>query len=173
MTAIPFLGAYLPSRLFMNITLITVGKTKIPFVLKGIEEYRARLSRYTPFEIIEIPDVRTTKSMTAEQQKTLEGEQILSRLHPSDFVILLDEHGRQLSSVEFAAYIEKLQVSGRKRAVFVVGGPYGFSPAVYSRGNAELSLSKMTFNHEMVRMFFVEQIYRAMTILRNEPYHHE
>ena len=157
----------------MNITLIAVGKTRIPFVLNGIEEYRGRLSRYTPFEIVEIPDIRTTKSMSSDQQKVMEGEQILSRLQPSDFVILLDERGRQFSSMEFAAYIEKLQVSGRKRAVFVVGGPYGFSPAVYGRGDAKLSLSKMTFNHEMIRMFFAEQIYRAMTILRHEPYHHE
>lgn len=157
----------------MNITLLTVGRTKIRFVIEGINEYKARLGRYTPFDLIEIPDVKSSKSMTPAQQKTLEGEQILSRLIPSDFVVLLDEKGRQFSSVEFSAYIERLQVSGRKRVVFVVGGPYGFSPEVYDRGDTLVSLSRMTFNHEMVRLFFVEQIYRAMTILRNEPYHHE
>ncbi len=157
----------------MNITLLTVGKTKIPFVVQGIKEYATRLNRYTPFDIIELPDIKTTKSMTAEKQKELEGEAILAKMLQSDFVVLLDERGREFSSMEFASYIEKLQVSGKKRTIFVVGGPYGFSAAVYNRADAKISLSRMTFNHEMVRMFFVEQIYRAMTILRNEPYHHE
>lgn len=157
----------------MNITLLTVGKAKIQFVVQGIKEYASRLNRYTPFDIIEIPDIKTTKSMTAEKQKELEGEAILAKTQQSDYVILLDERGREYSSMEFASYIEKLQVSGKKRTLFVVGGPYGFSASVYSRADAKISLSRMTFNHEMVRMFFVEQIYRAMTILRNEPYHHE
>jgi len=157
----------------MNITLLTVGKTTIPFVAAGIKEYRDRLGRYTPFEIVEIPDVKAAKSMSEAQQKVKEGEQILGRLRPSDCVVLLDERGRQFTSIEFASYIEKHQVSGRKNLVFVVGGPYGFSDAVYERADGKVSLSRMTFNHEMVRMFFVEQIYRAMTILRHEPYHHE
>lgn len=157
----------------MNITLLTVGKTTIPFVVAGIKEYRDRLGRYTPFEIVEIPDVKAAKSLTEAQQKAKEGELILGRLRPSDYVVLLDERGRQFTSIEFASYIEKHQVSGRKHLVFVVGGPYGFSDAVYERADGKVSLSRMTFNHEMVRMFFVEQIYRAMTILRNEPYHHE
>lgn len=157
----------------MNITLLTLGKTRISFVQQGMREYASRLERYTPFDIIELPDIKTAKSMTFEKQKDLEGESILAKLSPSDFVILLDERGREFSSLEFASYIEKLQVSGRKRVVFVVGGPYGFSASVYNRADAKISLSRMTFNHEMVRMFFVEQVYRAMTILRNEPYHHE
>ena len=126
-----------------------------------------------PFDILELPDVRATKSMTERMQKIREGELILEKILPSDHVVLLDERGREYSSVEFSAYIEKLMASGRKRTVFVVGGPYGFSEEVYTRANAKLSLSRMTFNHEMIRMFFVEQIYRAMTILRGEPYHHD
>lgn len=110
----------------MNITLLTVGKTKIPFVVQGIKEYATRLNRYTPFDIIELPDIKTTKSMTAEKQKELEGEAILAKMLQSDFVVLLDERGREFSSMEFASYIEKLQVSGKKRTIFVVGGPYAF-----------------------------------------------
>lgn len=157
----------------MDIVLMTIGKTRIGFISDGIREYSRRLTRYAPFHVLELPDVRSTRAMTEEQQKEREGAMILDKISPADFVILLDERGRQYSSVEFAAYMEKLMGSGRKRAVFVVGGPYGFSEEVYARADAKLSLSRMTFNHEMVRMFFVEQIYRAMTILRGEPYHHE
>ncbi len=157
----------------MEIELITVGKTGIGFVKEGIAEYAGRLRHYIPFSMTELPDVRKGKNLTVEQQKKAEGDAILSRVSTSDFVILLDEKGKEYTSMEFAAYIEKQMASGKKRTVFVVGGPYGFSPEVYARANAKLSLSRMTFNHEMVRMFFVEQIYRAMTILRDEPYHHE
>lgn len=157
----------------MDILLLTIGKTRTQFVADGIKEYTKRLSRYLPFDILELPDVRATKSMTERMQKIREGELILEKILPSDHVVLLDEHGREYSSVEFSAYIEKLMASGRKRTVFVVGGPYGFSEEVYTRADAKLSLSRMTFNHEMIRMFFVEQIYRAMTILRGEPYHHD
>lgn len=157
----------------MDIELITVGKTTIDFVQKGIAEYAGRLRHYVPFRIVELPDARKGKGISAEKQKELEGEIILSRLQPSDYVVLLDERGREYSSIEFSAFVEKQMIAGRKRLVFIVGGPYGFSEAVYSRGDSKLSLSRMTFNHEMVRMFFTEQIYRAMTILRGEPYHHE
>lgn len=157
----------------MEIELITVGKTGIGFVKEGIAEYAGRLRHYIPFSMTELPDVRKGKNPGVEQQKKAEGDAILSRVSASDFVILLDEKGKEYTSMEFAAYIEKLMASGKKRTVFVVGGPYGFSPEVYARADAKLSLSRMTFNHEMVRMFFVEQIYRAMTILRDEPYHHE
>lgn len=157
----------------MNICLMTIGKTHTPYIQSGIEEYRRRISRYTPFTIEEIPDVKVTRATNEATQKIKEGEQILSRINTSDIVILLDERGKEYKSLEFASYIEKLQTSGRKRLIFVVGGPYGFSESVYARADARLSLSKMTFNHEMIRLFFTEQIYRAMTILRNEPYHHE
>lgn len=157
----------------MDVVLMTVGKTRTSFVTEGIKEYTGRLMRYLPFEIIELPDVKTTRSSDAFRQKEREGEMILDKISPADFVVLLDEKGWEYSSVEFAAYMEKLMASGRKRVVYVIGGPYGFSQNVYARADAKLSLSKMTFNHEMVRMFFIEQIYRAMTILRGEPYHHE
>lgn len=157
----------------MEITLMTVGKTRAGFVADGVKEYSRRIARYTPFSMVELPDVRSTRTMSAALQKGQEGVMILEKLQTSDFVILLDEKGREYRSVEFASYIEKIMASGRKRVVFVVGGPYGFSDEVYARADAKLSLSRMTFNHEMVRMFFVEQIYRAMTILRGEPYHHE
>ncbi len=157
----------------MDIVLMTIGKTRIGFVADGIMEYSRRLARYVPFGVSELPDVRSTRAMTEEQQKEREGSMILDKISPADFVVLLDERGRQFSSVEFASYMEKLMGSGRKRMVFVIGGPYGFSEDVYARADARLSLSRMTFNHEMVRLFFIEQLYRAMTIRRGEPYHHD
>lgn len=157
----------------MEILLITVGKTKTGYVGEGIAEYRKRLGKYMPFALVEIPDVKASKAMTEDIQKLKEGELILERLQVSDFVVLLDERGKMFTSMEFASFMEKNMASGRKRIVFVVGGPYGFSEAIYNRADTKISLSKMTFNHEMVRMFFTEQLYRAMTILRHEPYHHE
>lgn len=157
----------------MQTILLTVGKTKTPYIIEGIKEYQGRLKHYTSFSLVELPDVKTSKSMNAGDQKVKEGMEILSRIQPSDYVILLDERGKQFTSVDFALYLEKLAGSGRKRLVFVIGGPYGFSEEIYKKADGKLSLSKMTFNHEMVRLFFIEQFYRAMTILRNEPYHHE
>ncbi len=157
----------------MDIQLLVVGRTTIRFVKEGIEEYQKRLKHYIPYAISEIPDLKSTRGLSEDQQKRAEGEKILGALNTSDFVVLLDERGREFSSMEFAAYVEKQMVAGRRRVVFVVGGPYGFSDEVYARADAKISLSRMTFNHEMVRLFFTEQIYRAMTILRNEPYHHE
>lgn len=157
----------------MEIELLTVGRTLTGFVNAGIAEYEKRLKHYIPFSIVSLPDIRNTRSLTESRQKEMEGEQILGRIQPSDFIVLLDERGREYTSMEFSGFIEKLMLSGRKKIRFVVGGPYGFSDAVYSRADSKLSLSKMTFNHEMVRLFFTEQIYRAMTILRGEPYHHE
>lgn len=157
----------------MDILLLAVGRTGTGFVRDGIAEYVGRLKRYIPFSFVELPDVRSTRSMTEQRQKDMEGELILSRINSCDLVVLLDEHGREYSSMEFSAYMEKTMASGKKRVVFVVGGPYGFSNDVYARADSKMSLSRMTFNHEMVRMFFVEQLYRAMTILRHEPYHHE
>lgn len=157
----------------MNIELITIGKTKTHYVSEGIDEYLKRLKRYVPFEITEIPDVKNAGRISKEEQKEAEGVQILNRLQPSDHIILLDERGKQYKSIEFAYKLQNIMASGKKRLVMVVGGPYGFSKPVYERANELLSLSKMTFNHEMVRLFITEQIYRGMTILRGEPYHHE
>lgn len=157
----------------MEIELMTVGKTTSKIIIAGIEEYTKRLRHYIPYSINMLPDVRNAGKLKADQQKEAEGEMILSKLSASDFVVLLDERGKEYTSMEFSAFIERQMVAGRKKVVFVVGGPYGFSQAVYDRADSKLSLSKMTFNHEMVRLFFTEQIYRAMTILRNEPYHHE
>lgn len=157
----------------MDIVLLTVGKTTISFVNEAIAEYEKRLKRYVPFNIVSIPDIKNTKSLTEEKQKQAEGEQILQRLSSGDFVVLLDERGKEFTSMEFAEYLQKQMSAGRKRTVFVVGGPYGFSREVYERADGKVSLSRMTFNHEMVRAFFTEQVYRAMTILRGEPYHHQ
>lgn len=137
------------------------------------DEYISRAARYVPFSMQVIADVRTARSLTPAQRKEAEGRLILERLNPSDFVMLLDERGRQYTSVDFAAMLQKRMASGLKRLVCVVGGPYGFSQSVYDRADSLLSLSQMTFSHEMVRLFMAEQVYRAMTILRGEPYHHE
>ena len=152
--------------------MLVTGKTTDPRLVSLIDEYRERLKHYIPFEVVVIPDIKNTKTLTVEQVKTAEGEAILSRLTPSMEVILLDEHGREFRSIEFADYLQKKMGSGRDLTL-VIGGPYGFSPAVYSRADGKISLSQMTFSHQMIRIMAIEQIYRAMTILRNEPYHHE
>lgn len=157
----------------MEIALITVGKTSAAYIQTGIDEYCRRLKRYVRFTVKCLPDAKNTKSMTEEQQKSAESAMILAELFPSDYVVLLDERGDMLTSRQFADFIQKGMLGGRKRMVFVVGGPYGFSPETYARADAKLSFSKMTFSHEMIRLFFVEQLYRANTILRNEPYHHD
>lgn len=157
----------------MEFILLTVGKTATRYVADGIADYSTRLSHYVPFKIMELKDVRSGKSLTRDRQKQLEGEELLSKVSSSDMLILLDERGKQFSSMEFSSYLQKILSSGRKRVFFAIGGPYGFSDDVYARADSKISLSKMTFNHEMVRLFFIEQIYRGMTILRGEPYHHE
>lgn len=157
----------------MEIELLTVGKTSIRFVEEGIAEYTRRLKHYIPFSVKALPDIKNTSKLSEAKQKDAEGEKILATLTTADYVVLLDEHGKEYTSVEFSSFIEKQMIAGRRKVVFVVGGPYGFSQEVYNRADSLLSLSKMTFNHEMVRLFFVEQIYRGMTILRGEPYHHE
>lgn len=157
----------------MEIQLITIGKTSAKYIREGIEIYLSRLKHYIPFKIMELPDVKRTSSLTEARQKEIEGEAFLSRLTPSDYVTLLDERGVSPTSRQFAEIIEKHQIAGRKRVVFLVGGPYGFSQQIYDRADSQLSLSKMTFSHEMVRLFFVEQVYRACTILKGEPYHHD
>ena len=156
----------------MKTELILVSKTTDKHLAVGINDYTERISHYIPFEITVIPDLKNTKSLTEEQQKNKEGELIMQKLQPSDTVVLLDEHGKEYRSIEFADWLQRKQNTAR-RLVFVVGGPYGFSDAVYARANEKLSLSKMTFSHQMVRLLFVEQIYRACTIIKGEPYHHE
>ena len=157
----------------MNVELMAVGKTRMNFVERGLDEYLGRLRRYISFSLIEIPDVKNAGKIGENLQKEAEAETILSRLQPSDHVVLLDERGKQYTSRKFAARIQTVMASGKKRLVFIIGGPYGFAKSLYDRADELLSLSEMTFNHEMVRLFFTEQVYRAMTILRGEPYHHD
>ncbi len=157
----------------MKIELMVIGRTAARYLQEGIDGYVKRLSHYVPFELKCLPDIKTVKSLTEERQKELEGEVFLSQLAPGDFLVLLDERGKELTSRDFAAYIDRKMLTVPKRMIFVIGGPYGFSKEVYSRADDKLSLSKMTFSHEMVRLFFTEQLYRAMTILRGEPYHHD
>ncbi|SCY09986.1 23S rRNA (pseudouridine1915-N3)-methyltransferase [Nonlabens sp. Hel1_33_55] len=157
----------------MKITLLAVGKTDDNRIADLTDMYVERLKHYINFELEIIPDLKKTKNLSVEQQKTKEGDLILNQLQTSDFVTLLDEKGKSLSSQQFAQLINKRSLSGMKRLVYIIGGPYGFSEAVYKRANSKLSLSAMTFSHQMVRLFAVEQIYRAFTILKNEPYHHE
>lgn len=156
----------------MKIELIQVGKTVNKIFVEGINEYLGRIKHYVPFNITTIPEIKNTKSLSESQQKTLEGTLIFKQLQAQDTVVLLDEHGKEFRSVEFAAWLEKQQQVAR-RLVFVIGGPYGFSDDVYERANSKISLSKMTFSHQMVRLIFCEQLYRACTIIQGEPYHHE
>ena len=156
----------------MRIKLLVVGKTTDSRIVSLIDDYQNRLKHYVPFSLEVLPELRNAKSLSEEQQKTAEGEMILKAVSAAEEMILLDEHGKEFRSIEFSEYLQKKMSAGRD-IVFVVGGPYGFSEAVYARANGKISLSKMTFSHQMVRLFFVEQIYRAMTILRHEPYHHE
>lgn len=156
----------------MKTELILVGKTVNKHFVALIDDYAGRINHYMPFSITTIPELKNTKALSIEQQKTLEGEQILKKIQSGDTVVLLDEHGREMTSVETATWMEKRQHTAR-RLVFVIGGAYGFSQAVYDRANEMLSLSRMTFSHQMVRLIFAEQIYRACTIIKGEPYHHE
>ena len=157
----------------MKIKLLLVGKTTDNRLTALIDEYTNRLKHYVGFETIIIPELKNAKSLTVEQQKAKEGELIIGKCENSDHVILLDEKGKQFSSVKFSGYLANLMLTSNKSTVFVVGGPYGFSEKVYTRSNALISLSSMTFSHQMIRLLFVEQLYRAMTIIKGEPYHHE
>jgi 23S rRNA (pseudouridine1915-N3)-methyltransferase len=156
----------------MKTILILVGKTVNKHFIAGIEDYSERISHYMPFEIVTIPELRNTKNLSEELQKISEGDLILRQIQPSDTVVLLDEHGKEFRSIEYARWLQQKQQTAR-RLVFVIGGPYGFSDAVYSRSNEKISLSKMTFSHQMVRLIFTEQLYRACTLIKDEPYHHE
>jgi len=156
----------------LRITLLTVGKTDIKWVSEGLEVYSSRLRHYIPFDIKEIPELKNVSALSRDQIKTQEGKLILKSVKDSDLLILLDERGREFRSVEFADFLQKKFSQGRD-IVFVIGGAYGFSPEVYDRADSMISLSKMTFSHQMVRTIFAEQLYRALTIMKGESYHHE
>jgi len=157
----------------MKITLLTIGKTEDKYLIEGIEIYLKRLKHYIPFRIIEIPELKNTKSLSQEQQKIREGELIFKNIQSTDQVILLDENGKEFTSRGFSVYLNKKMVAGLQHLVFIVGGPYGFSNEIYERSNDKFSLSKMTLSHQMIRLFFAEQLYRTCTILKGEPYHHD
>ena len=156
----------------MRITLLQTGKTRDRFIIEGVEEFRKRVVRYAPFVIETVPDLRNSRNMTMKEVQEKEGALILKRIKAGDYLILLDERGKEFHSIGFAKHLNKLE--GRVNHVFfVIGGPYGFSEAVYSRANEKFSLSKLTFSHQLIRLLFMEQIYRSFTILKGEPYHHE
>lgn len=157
----------------MKIALVVIGKTDAGYFVEAIDEYKSRLVHYIPFEMEVIPDLKNVKNLSESQQKEKEGELILKSLQAGDYLVLLDDKGKEFTSMQFSAYLEKKMHTVARRLVFVVGGPYGFSEAVYRAASEKISLSKMTFSHQMIRLIFVEQVYRAMTILNHEPYHHE
>jgi 23S rRNA (pseudouridine1915-N3)-methyltransferase len=157
----------------MNIKLVAIGKTDNKALQSLLDDYTKRLSFYIKFDIEIIPDLKNVKNLSENQQKEKEGELIISKLNPTDQLILLDENGSAFSSLKFSDYLQKKMNSGTKTLVFVIGGPYGFSDEVYQKAQGKISLSLMTFSHQMVRLFFIEQLYRGFTILRNEPYHHQ
>ena len=163
----------LPKVQKMKIVLVVVGKTNEKYLIEGISDYQKRLNHYTNFEIVEISNIKNAKNFSEKELIKKEGEMILKQINTSDYLVLLDDKGNVFSSPSFAEKLQQWMISGKKRLVFVVGGAYGFSQEVYNRGNEKLSLSRMTFSHQMVRLFFVEQLYRGYTILNNEPYHHK
>lgn len=157
----------------MKITFLVIGKTDEAYLREGVEKYLKRLKHYISFQYLEIPDLKNTKHLNEAEQKSKEAELILKQLKPNDQLILLDENGETFSSEDFANYLNKKMLASIQNLVFVVGGPYGFDPSVYQKAQGKISLSRMTFSHQMVRLFFVEQVYRAFTILKGEPYHHQ
>lgn len=157
----------------MKITLIAVGKTEDKYLIEGIEKYLNRLKHYINLNLVIIPDVKNTKNLSEAQQKSKEAEVIAKQFNNNDTVILLDENGKKFGSVQFSEYLNKQMIGSVQNLVFIIGGPYGFDDSIYKRANGSISLSEMTFSHQMVRLFFVEQLYRAFTILKNEPYHHQ
>lgn len=157
----------------MKITLIAIGKTDDNYILQGIEKYLKRLKHYIKFEIIIIPDVKNSKNLSEDEQKAKEAELFLKQIQTTDQLVVLDERGSEFSSLQFADFLNKRMIGSVQNLVFLIGGPYGFDQKIYQRANYKISLSKMTFSHQMIRLFFVEQVYRAFTILKGEPYHHE
>ena len=157
----------------MKIKLLAIGKTDDKNLIQLMDNYQNRLKHYIKFEFEVIPDIKNVKNLSEAQQKEKEGELILSKLENTDQLILLDDKGKHFTSMEFSQYLQKKMNSGIKQLVLVIGGPYGFSEAIYKKANGKISLSKMTFSHQMIRLFIIEQLYRGFTILKNEPYHHE
>ncbi len=157
----------------MKIVLLAIGKTNDAYLIEGIADYHKRLTHYLPFEMKVITEPKNTKNLSFDQQKEKSSELMLTFVQDSDIVVLLDDKGKSFSSMDFALYMQKKMATVNKRLVFIIGGPYGFSDKLYQRANEKLSLSKMTFSHQMVRLVFLEQLYRSMTILKGEPYHHE
>jgi len=157
----------------MKIIFLTVGKTEDAYLKEGIDKYVKRLKHYTKLELVDLNELKNTKALTPDQQKTKEAEMILKKITPLDHVVLLDENGTEFTSQQFATYLNKKAVSSTANLIFVVGGPYGFDQSVYHRANDKLSFSRMTFSHQMIRLFFAEQLYRAFTIIKGEPYHHQ
>ncbi len=157
----------------MKITLLSIGKTEEKYLKEGLDIYLKRLKHYIKLDLIELPELKNTKHLSQEQQKSKEAELIFKAIQASDYVVLLDEKGLELSSMLFADYLSKRMVASTQNLLFIIGGPYGFDQSLYQRANDKISLSKLTFSHQMVRLFFTEQIYRALTILKGEPYHHE
>ena len=157
----------------MKIKLLAIGKTDNKQLIQLIDEYQKRLKHYIKFELEIIPDIKNVKNLSEVQQKEKEGELILNKLQSTDQLLLLDDKGKEFTSIEFSKFLQKKMNSGIKQLVLVIGGPYGFSEAVYKKAQGKISLSKMTFSHQMIRLFIVEQLYRGFTILKNEPYHHE
>lgn len=157
----------------MKAILLVIGKTTDSYLKKAVEEYRNRLTHYLPFEIEIIPELRNTKKLSFDQQKEMTCAKVLEYLQTSDTVVLLDEHGKEYSSMEFSKYMEQKMSSTPHQLIFIIGGPYGFSKDLYNRANGMISVSRMTFSHQMIRLIFIEQLYRALTIIKGEPYHHE
>jgi len=157
----------------MKIIFLTVGKTEDAYLKEGIEKYVKRLKHYCKLELVDLNELKNTKALTPDQQKSKEAEMILKKVSATDYVVLLDENGTEFTSQQFAAYLDKRSISSSANMVFIVGGPYGFDQSVYQRSNDKLSFSRMTFSHQMIRLFFTEQLYRAFTIIKGEPYHHQ
>src|SRR5690606_3170105 len=157
----------------MKITLVCIGKTDDKYIQEGIDKYNKRLKHYITFNIVVLPDVKNVKNLSQSQQKEKEAELFNKHIQNTDYVVLLDERGKEYSSIEFSSFLEKKMIASVQHIVFLVGGPYGFSEEIKQRANSLVSLSKMTFSHQMVRLFFIEQIYRDYTIMKGEPYHHE
>lgn len=157
----------------MEINVLSIGKISSPWIQQGISLYEARIGNYIKFSSVILPDIKNAKTLNKDQIKEEEGKQILSKILPSDYLVIMDERGKEFTSREFSDWIQKQMNSGRKRMVMVIGGPFGFSEAVYNRADVKIALSKMTFTHEMAKLLLTEQIYRSMTILKGEPYHHD
>ncbi|MBK8808153.1 MAG: 23S rRNA (pseudouridine(1915)-N(3))-methyltransferase RlmH [Bacteroidales bacterium] len=157
----------------MKISLFYIGKTDLEYLRTGIQVYNSRIGHYIPFELVELSDIKNTKNLSELQQKEKEGELILSKIDKTKFLILLDEKGKEYSSEQFSVFLETKMIAASPDIIFLIGGAYGFSQKVYERANFKIALSKMTFSHQMVRLIFIEQLYRALTIMRGEPYHHK